>query len=88
MLILAGGLVLQFFIVLSGSHIGNPENKIYFLQAATNGVTGGNTNVHNPVRWTYLSVCGVANGLNYDCSHARPALPFDCLLYTSPSPRD
>jgi len=77
MLILAGGLVMQFFVILSGTHIGNPENRVYFLQAATNGVTGGNTNLHNPTRWTYFSVCGVGNGLNYDCGHPTPALPFD-----------
>lgn len=77
MIVLAGGLVMQFFIVLSGTHIGMPENRIYFLQAATDGVTGGNSNVHNPVRWTYFSICGVANGLNYDCGRPTPALPFD-----------
>ena len=77
MLVLAGGLVMQFFIVLSGTHIGNPVNRFYFLQAATNGVSGSSPNLHNPVRWTYFSVCGVANGLNYDCGHPTPALPFD-----------
>lgn len=75
-LLLAGGIVMTFLIVLSGAHIGNPVNKVYFLQAATNGITGGNSQVHNPARWTYLAVCGVANGLNYECGASHPAQAF------------
>lgn len=68
---------MEFLIVLSGSHIGSPVNQVYFLQASTNGVTGGNSALKDPVRWTYLSICGVTNGLNSGCTHTRAAQPFD-----------
>nr|POE89996.1 protein sur7 [Quercus suber] len=76
-ILLAGGIVMEFLIILSGTHIGTPENQIYFLQSSTNGITGGPNPVPNPARWTYFSVCGVTNGLNTDCSRVRAAQPFD-----------
>ncbi|EMC98254.1 hypothetical protein BAUCODRAFT_155457 [Baudoinia panamericana UAMH 10762] len=77
LILLAGGIVLEFLVILSGSPAGTPENQVFFLQSTTNGITGGNTNVHNPTRWTWLAVCGEQNGLNYQCGHATAALPFD-----------
>ena len=76
-MLLAGGIVLQFLVILSGLN-STPLNQIYFLQADTNAITNGNTQFRNPARWTYLDICGVgANGLNADCTSTRPALPFD-----------
>ncbi|KAK4495476.1 hypothetical protein PRZ48_013807 [Zasmidium cellare] len=76
-LLLAGGIVMQFFIVLSGLDT-SPVNQVYFLQASTNGITNGNTRLRNPARWTYLDICGVgANGRNTDCTDTTAALPFD-----------
>jgi hypothetical protein len=69
--------VLQFFVILSGAVNGDPENKIWFLQASTAGIPGSGThNVPNPARWTYFAICGVKNGKNVDCHDVRPALPF------------
>jgi len=77
LLLLAGGIVMTFFIVLSGSHIGSPVNHVYFLQAGTASITGGNSNLHNPARWTYLAICGVTGSLNSDCGHTKAVQSFD-----------
>ncbi|KAF2757335.1 SUR7-domain-containing protein [Pseudovirgaria hyperparasitica] len=74
LIILAGGILLQFFIILSGSINSSPENLVYFLQATTNGIS----NARNPTRWTYFALCGVdGNNHNTDCGSPVPALPFD-----------
>jgi len=74
-IILAGGLLLQLLTILSGAHSVENSfiNKVYFLQAATTGIT----NARNPTRWTFWSVCGVVNGLTGNCGAVVPALPFD-----------
>lgn len=72
---LAGGIVLQIFIILSGAINTVPMNKVYFLQASTDGISGNN--VPNPARWTYFSVCGERNGNNANCGKVQAALPFD-----------
>ena len=77
MLILAGGIVLQFFVILSGAVKGSPVNKVYFLQASTAGITAGKQNIPNPARWTFFAICGVANNLDSMCGKVHAALPFD-----------
>ena len=78
MILLAGGIVLTFYIVLSGAHIyKTPINLVYFLEAATGGISGGNTQYQNPARWTWLSICGAANGLNANCGPLHAAQAFD-----------
>ncbi|KAK0251212.1 Eisosomes component [Friedmanniomyces endolithicus] len=77
LLLLAGGIVMEFLIVLSGSHVGSPTNQVYFLQAATGGIKNGNSQYQNPARWTYLSICGVGNGLNQNCGPTHAAQSFD-----------
>ncbi|KAF4309839.1 cortical patch protein [Botryosphaeria dothidea] len=75
LVLLAGGIVLQFLVVLSGGVSGSPENQIWFLQASTDGVSPG---TRNPSRWTFWAVCGRdSNGNNADCGAVVPALPFD-----------
>jgi len=76
LIFLFGGIVLQFLVVLSGLET-TPENQIYFLQTSLNGVTGGE-NVLNPVRWTWLRLCGVdeATGLNANCLPTAADVPF------------
>jgi len=75
LLLLAGGIVLQFLVILSGAIAGNPESQIYFLQASTNGIS---PQPRNPSRWTFFSVCGVdSHGRNANCGSIIPALPFD-----------
>jgi hypothetical protein len=75
MLLVAGGIVLQFLVILSGAVAGNPEPMIYFLQASTNGIS---PQPRNPSRWTFFSICGVdSNGRNTNCGSPVPALPFD-----------
>lgn len=77
-LLLAGGIVMQFFIILSGVN-SSPVNKVYFLQASTDGINQppANDRLRNPARWTFLAICGVVNGLNGDCTSKSAALPFD-----------
>lgn len=73
MILLAGGIVLTFFIILSGTHIyKTPVDLVYFLQADTSGITGA----ANPARWTYFSVCGVDGGRNADCGKIHAAQAF------------
>jgi hypothetical protein len=77
-LILAGGIVLQFFVILSGVSTHTPLNKIYFLQADTSGISSGNGSpVPNPARWTYFAICGERNGNNAMCGKVNAAIPFD-----------
>jgi hypothetical protein len=75
LLLLAGGIVMQFFTILSGGVRSPPLNKFYFLEAATNGIP----NARNPSRWSFFAICGSdpATGLNADCGASVPALPFD-----------
>ncbi|KAF2257976.1 SUR7-domain-containing protein [Lojkania enalia] len=75
LIILAGGILLQFFSILSGGVNSFPENQFYFLEASTNGIP----NARNPSRWTFFAVCGVdtSSGHNANCGAPVPALPFD-----------
>lgn len=73
LLLVAGGIVLQFFVILSGGNNSTPLNHVYFLEATTNGIP----NARNPSRWTYWAICAVSSdGLNTDCGQPVPALPF------------
>lgn len=75
LLLVAGGIVMQFFLILSGAVNSSPINKFYFLQAATNGIP----DARNPSRWTFFAVCGrdPSSGHNANCGAVVPALPFD-----------
>lgn len=73
LILLAAAILFQFFIILSGAFYSSPENRIYFLEAATTGTAS----VRNPARWTYWAICSVnENGHNSDCGSPVPALPF------------
>lgn len=75
LILLAGGILLQFLVILSGTTESNPENQIWFLQSTTNGIS---PQPRNPSRWTFFAICGVnANGHNGNCGSVVPALPFD-----------
>jgi len=72
--LLAGGLLLHWFLVLSGGLNSTPENPFSFLQASTSGIS----NARNPSRWTFWAICGADNsGNNANCGSPVPALPFD-----------
>jgi len=73
LILLAGGILLQFLVILSGAINGSPVNKVYFLQSSTNGIPGA----RNPSRWTFFSICGVQNGHDGNCGAIVPALPFN-----------
>ncbi|CBX95038.1 hypothetical protein LEMA_P114530.1 [Plenodomus lingam JN3] len=75
LILLAGGIVLQFFIILSGAVNSSPMNLFYFLQASTNNIP----DARNPSRWTFFSICGAdpSTGHNANCGAVVPALPFD-----------
>jgi len=70
---LAGGIVFQFLVILSGLET-DPENQIYFLQTTLNGVP--HNGFPSPIRWTYLRLCGVENGLNGNCLPTVADPPF------------
>jgi len=75
LILLAGGILLQFLVILSGTTESNPENQIWFLQSTTNGIS---PQPRNPSRWTFFAICGVnSNGRNTNCGSPVPALPFD-----------
>lgn len=68
MLLLAGSLVMLWFVILSGLTQTSPLRQTHFLRADTSGFQDA-----RPItQWTYFKVCG--NG-NTDCGPARPALP-------------
>lgn len=74
-ILLAGGVLLQLLVILSGAINSNPINKIFFLQGSTDGIDG--SSVPNPARWTYFAICGERNGLNAQCRPVQAAIPFD-----------
>ncbi|KAF2460509.1 SUR7/PalI family-domain-containing protein [Lineolata rhizophorae] len=79
--LLAGGILLQFLVVLSGGINSFPENLIYFLQASTDDIV---PQPRNPSRWTFFAVCGVGDdGHNVNCGDPVPALPFDPTHHTN-----
>ena len=75
---LMGSLVMLFFVILSGVKNTTPLNRTYFLEAATDGITGARA----VSRWTYFYICGPDN---LDCGPARPALPFGSAWASNPS---
>lgn len=70
LVLLAGAVVLLFFVVLSGVKNTTPLNKTFFLSADTSTIAGSGRAVS---QWTYFYVCGKGNT---DCGKAVPALPF------------
>ncbi len=70
LILIAGAIVLQFFVVLSGVTNSTPLNKTYFLQADTSTIAGSGRAVS---QWTYFYVCGAGN---QDCGAPVPDLPF------------
>ncbi|MCJ1255779.1 hypothetical protein MMC24_003596 [Lignoscripta atroalba] len=73
LILIAGACLLILLTVLAGAVDANPVNKIYFLEAATSGISGA-----PPVsRWTLWNVCDIApTGLNM-CPGVRAAFPLD-----------
>jgi hypothetical protein len=69
LILIAGAIVLQFFVVLSGVTNTTPLNKTYFLQAGTSAIAGSGRATS---QWTYFYVCGAGN---QDCGAAVPDLP-------------
>ena len=69
LILIAGAVVLMFFVVLSGVTNSTPLNKTYFLQADTGSISGA-----RPVsQWTFFYICGSGNR---NCGKPVPALPF------------
>jgi len=68
LVLIAGAIVLMFFVVLSGVTDTTPLNKTYFLRADTSSIAGA-----RPIsQWTYFYVCG---DRNTDCGSPVPGLP-------------
>jgi hypothetical protein len=70
LILIAGAIVLQFFVVLSGVTHTTPLKQTYFLQADTSTIAGSGRAVS---QWTYFYVCGADN---QDCGKPVPDLPF------------
>lgn len=73
LIVLAAGVLFQFFVILSGAVNSTPINKTYFLRAATNGL--GNAPATSA--WTFLALCGYAGSSTQNCRHTVAALPFN-----------
>lgn len=70
LILIAGSVVLLFFVVLSGVKHTTPLSKTYFLKADTSAIAGSGRAVS---QWTYFYVCGEGNN---NCGSPVPALPF------------
>jgi hypothetical protein len=70
LILIAGAIVLMFFVVLSGVTNSSPLNKTYFLQADTSSIAGSGRAIS---QWTYFYLCGAGN---QDCGKPVPDLPF------------
>ncbi|KAH8601800.1 SUR7/PalI family-domain-containing protein [Bisporella sp. PMI_857] len=68
LILIAGSLVLIFFVVLSGVKRTTPLNSTYFLRADTSSVPGARAQS----QWTYFYVCDTGNT---NCGSPVPALP-------------
>lgn len=68
-IMLAGAIVLLFFVILSGVTNHTPLRQTYFLQADTSSLTGSGRAIS---QWTYFYVCGEGNT---NCGSPVPALP-------------
>jgi len=73
LVLLAGAVLLQIFIVLAGVTNSTPVNLVYFLETTTNGIPGA----RNPSRWTLFYICGADGSHNANCGSPVPALPFN-----------
>ncbi|KAI0118381.1 SUR7/PalI family-domain-containing protein [Nemania sp. FL0031] len=68
LVLLAGSVVLLFFVVLAGTTRVTPFRNTYFLSADTSGITGARA----ISQWTFFRICGAHNT---DCSHSWPDPP-------------
>ena len=68
--LIAGSIVLMFFVVLSGVKGTTPLKSTYFLRADTSSFPGTERAVS---QWTYFYICGEGN---QNCGSPVPALPF------------
>ncbi|KAK5046942.1 hypothetical protein LTR84_007296 [Exophiala bonariae] len=77
LILVAGGLLFMFFILLAGAIDHAPVDKWYLLQADTSNIP----NAPPISRWSYWNVCGVENGRTVcgeeDYSKVHPAFPLD-----------
>jgi len=74
LILTAGAVLLQFFVILTGGVNSAPLNRFYFLEASTSNIP----NARNPSRWTFFAICGAGdNGYNDNCGKSVPALAFD-----------
>ncbi|RMZ80064.1 hypothetical protein DV737_g3130, partial [Chaetothyriales sp. CBS 132003] len=77
LVLLAGGIIFMFFILLAGAVDSYPVNRFYFLQADTSNIP----NAPSVSRWTYWNVCG-KDGSRTVCGsehfeRVHPAFPLD-----------
>lgn len=78
LILLAGGVLFMFFILLSGAIHGSFVNDWYFLEADTSNIP----NAPPTSRWTYWNVCGIDDSNRNDCGdrpyeQVHPAFPLD-----------
>ncbi|KAI5867496.1 SUR7/PalI family-domain-containing protein [Durotheca rogersii] len=68
LVLLAGSIVMLFFVILSAVNTTSPLGNTYFLSADTSDITGA----RRVTQWAYFYICGEGNS---DCSRAWPAPP-------------
>ncbi|KAK3298623.1 SUR7/PalI family-domain-containing protein [Chaetomium fimeti] len=68
LILVAGSLVLLWFVILSGVTHTSPLRQTYFLRADTSGIEGA----RSISEWTFFKVCGDGHT---DCGPSRPGLP-------------
>jgi len=74
LILVAGAVVLEFFVILGGAINGTPVSNVWFLEADTSGITGQNGQISH---WTYWNSCpSDGNDANTLCG-VSPAYPFD-----------
>ncbi|TGZ77991.1 SUR7-domain-containing protein [Ascodesmis nigricans] len=73
LILLAGSIVLLFLLILAGAFDKYPLNRIFFLQADTNGIPNAPQGI---AHWTLYNHCSTnSNGLNINCIPNKAAYP-------------
>lgn len=74
-ILLAGALVMLWFVVLSGVRHHTPLDRIWFLRADTSGIAGAPRDIS---QWTFFQICGDNNS---NCGSPKGALPLGYAWY-------
>ena len=71
--LVAGGILLNIFVILSGVVSTTPMPHIYFLSADTSAITGAPATS----AWTYFALCSKPGDETTDCGPVKAAFTFN-----------